>query len=66
MRVAPAVQEAEAAFLRILGTPARPIRTLTELQAWVDATAPAQAAAERRREELIQEFYSKPSAVLGF
>lgn len=50
----------------LLGSPERPIRTMAELQAWVDATAPAQAAAERRREELIQEFFRKPSEVLGF
>jgi hypothetical protein len=59
------VQEAEAAFLRILGTPARPIRTLAELRLAVETRGALDAAAKQRREQLLQEFIEQPFGVLG-
>jgi hypothetical protein len=65
-QAAPTGEEAQRAFLKVLGTPARPIRNLAELQLAVDARRAFDAAAARRREELIREFNRRPSEVLGF
>lgn len=68
--VADATREVSTAFT---GTPTRPIKTMAELQAWVDAAdawtyeenARRIAAAEKWKAEQIQRLYHEPFGVFG-